>query len=515
MLLASTSGGALSFLLACAIPTPSPNVPAPPQQAVVRIGVPAPQVVEGGNPEAAQVGFRQAWRLVTTDGLTTLGPDGRPRPEIAESWTESSDGLSWTIRIRPNVFFHDGTRCNAEAVRAALESALNRPNLGEGYPGLLDIRGLRTQGDFTLIVELTRPSAFLVDDLNFQITKRSSDGGSIGTGPYYPLHVSDQEVTLTAHGQYYLAAPAIDQVVFRSYPTLRHAWASLLRNEIDAVSNVPGDAQEFLASDTLSTFSFRRHYAYVMALNSNRPQLKDPAVRRALNAAINREAILESVLRGGGRPAFSPIWPDHWAYDKAVAGYSYDPALAKATLASRTSSISRGRSVHLTFTCLVPEGYGIFERMALVLQRQLYDIGVDLQLEAVTLEDLELRLRSGEFDAALLDLLSGPSLSSVYPFWRSPGAKPGLNVFSYRNAAADRWLDQLRFVGDEASVRAATSQLQRVMIEDPPALFIAWSERTGAVSKRLNVPPSTGGDPLYALSKWRFADDSSPDDVKP
>ena len=92
----------------------------------------------------------------------------------------------------------------------------------------------------------------------------------------------------------------------------------------------------------------------------------------------------------------------------------------------------------------------------------------------------------------------------MYLFWRSPGEYSGLNVFGYKNRDVDKWLDMLRFAQDDATTRAAAGQLQRAMLDDPPGVFIAWSEQTRAVSRRINVQSTPKEDPFEVLWKWRF-----------
>jgi len=454
------------------------------------------------------VGFQQLWRLFVSEGLVARDVDGRPVPLIAESWRPSDDDLRWTIDLRPDLYFHDGTRCDAAAVRTVLESSLRRPEVTSLFPGLLDVQEVRTDGDLRVVVHLRRPSSFLLDDLNVQITKRLPDGSIVGTGPFYAVATSATEVRLRAHPRYWKGTPKIAEVVVRSVPTLRQAWASLLRSEIDVVSNVPADAEEFLRAGRVRTFRFQRHYAYVLAFNARRPELARTEVRRALNAAVDRDAIVADVLQGMGRPAYSPVWPEHWAYDGTVDQYTFDPSLVRATLtaAGLQPQDDAGPS-RLRFRCLVPSGHALFERLALVLQRQLYDVGVDLELEAVELAEMDGRLRAGHFDAALLDMVSAPTLSRVYQFWRSPGdLLDGLNLFGYHNADADRWLDGLRFATGDMATRLATGQLQRTLLEDPPAIFLAWSERARAIGERIDVQAAPGADPFQAIAEWEIAE---------
>ena len=471
----------------------------------VRIGVPE------SDSETGEIGFRQVWLPLTLETLTARGSDGRPQPRIAEEWSVSPDGLTWQIRLRPNVTFHDGEPFDATTAKRVLEAVLPRPGGPTLYPGLLDIDEIGTEDSRTLLIRLRRPSAFLIEDLDILLTKKGADGKAIGTGPYKPVSIGADEVLLQAHESYHLGPPRIRELVVKVYPTLRLAWASLLRGEIDVVWNVSADALEFIRrSDTVNTFSYPRHYAYVITFNSARPQLKPAGVRRALNAAVDRNALVQSVLKGRAEPADSPVWPKHWAYDQSVRGYSYDPSLAMATLDALGVKMreANGTTVpaRLRFKCIVPEGHAIHERLALLVQRQLYDVGVDMQLESRPMSEVDVLLRKGDFDAVIIDLASAPTFSRVYIFWHSPGAYQGPNIFGYRSGEADKWLDRLRHASDDASTRSAASQLQRVLMDDPPALFLAWSQQSRAISRRIVVPTEPGRNPFLDLFRWEIRD---------
>jgi peptide/nickel transport system substrate-binding protein len=499
-----TAGIVLSAgTIGCVRPAADSHAPTVPT-GTVRIGVAESETQSG------DVGFKQIWRLFTLEALTARGPDGRPQGRIAQSWDVSKDFLTWQIHLRPNVTFHDGTPLDAAAVKHSLEAVLARPNATALYPGMVEVRELSAAGPHTLVISLSRPSAFLIDDLDILLSKEAPnpDAPPIGTGPFKVVAQSATEVTLEAHEKYHLGPPAIREVVAKSYPTLRQAWSSLLRGEIDAMWNVSADALEFIESDNVDTFPVTRHYAHVIVFNSARPQLRPAGVRRALNAAIDRQALIQNVLKGRAQLADSPVWPNHWAQDNSVRGYSYDPSLAEATLDALGVELqpAGGATVpaRMRFKCIVPQGHAVHERLALMVQRQLYDVGVDMQLESRPLTEMDAMLRGGDFDAAILDLSSGPTFSRVYQFWRSRGEFQGLNIFGYKNTQADKWLDRLRFAQDDASTRMAASQLQRVLMEDPPALFLAWIQGARAVSRRIEVPAGPGRDPILELWRWRI-----------
>ena len=127
-------------------------------------------------------GIQQIVRLLSLEGLNVIGRDGRPQPRLAEGWTESPDGLSWTIRLRQNAVFHDGTPVDAPAVKASLGRTLSSP-ARDFSPGLLDIIAIETPRSDQVIVRLKARSAFLLDDLAVPISKRRSGTGGSAQAP--------------------------------------------------------------------------------------------------------------------------------------------------------------------------------------------------------------------------------------------------------------------------------------------------------------------------------------------
>jgi len=464
---------------------------------VVNLGV-----AETGSQEQ-DVGMQEVWRSFAYEGLTLMNSDGRPQPRLAVAWQASSDGLEWRIQLKRGVSWHDGSPLTSASAAESLQRMVASQRNSALRPGLYDIRAIAPEGNDTIVVKLARPAGFVLDDMEVRLQKPTQGQAPLGTGPFMPADVSSRRIVMKAHRGYHEGKPEIEELVITAHPTVRQAWADLLRGDLDALWNVPGDAVEFLNDKTIDTRSFPRRYVWTMAFNSTRSEFKNPVVRHALNSAVNRKRIIDTALNGHGRPATGPVWPDHWAYDQTAEPTSYDPALARAALATagyRTLPSEK----RLRFTCLVPEGFAGVERLALALQRELHDVGVDMQFESVPLSEVEKRMASHTFDAVLLDLVSGPSLARVYSFWRTAAEQPSMNVFGYSDAEADRALDKLRYSLNEATVRAATSQLQRALERNPPGLFIAWSERSRALSRRIEVPSVPGRDPFQPYWSWRI-----------
>jgi peptide/nickel transport system substrate-binding protein len=207
-------------------------------------------------------------------------------------------------------------------------------------------------------------------------------------------------------------------------------------------------------------------------------------------------------MSGRGRPADGPILPEHWAYSPPREPFVYDPAAAKARLDAagfREHKASAGTPARLSFTCLVFSEDNRFERLALLVQKQLADVGIDMKLVPLRQRELVTRLAKGDFDAFLFEM-AGRSLSWVYEFWHSKGAMINSGYHS-----ADATLESIRLATTDDEVRTGVARLTQLMHDDPPAVFIAWQTTSRAVSTRFDVGAEANRDVLANVWQWRPA----------
>ena len=468
--------GGLSVLAAARCTSkPAPSQSSAP--ATLRVGVGA------FAQQASQSGLRQFVGGLSIESLATPDDDGRLRPSLAESWSTAPDGLSVTVHIHPHAKFHDGTAVTGPVVAEALKKSLP-PLMGPAFEDVAQITGL---DDSTVRFDLRRRSQFVVEALDTNIQK----SGGIGTGPYVSGPTTATSAVLKANTDYYREQPAIDQITVTPYPTVRAAWADLLRGNLDMLSEVSIDALDSLqGSSNVALFSFVRHYQYTIFFGRHAPMLQSAEVRRELTAAIDRDEIVREALNGHGVASTGPVPPEHWAASK-TSRPAAQKQLAKL-LASR----------HLKFTCLVPAD-SVYERVALAVRRQLAAVSVDMQVDEVSQDQVVQAAENGNYDAILVDAVSGPTLFRSFRFWYSRSlAKPRPLV----SAAIDDALDQIRHAESEDGYRQGVSAFQQAIEIDPPALFLAWGERARAISRRFDVPaPEKGRDVLNSIRLWRPA----------
>ena len=444
---------------------------------------------------SAITGLRPIVQNLTEEGLVRIGDDGRVEPRLAEKVERTGDGLTVRLHLRPGIRFHDGSLASAPVMVGVLQTTLPQV-MG---PAFADVDRIAAHGDNTIEIKLKRASLMLEETLEMPIRKPNSP--SISTGPF-SLANPDSVEELRANANYYLGRPAVDRIVLTNYPTVRAAWADMLRSRVDMLYEVGGDALEFMQdARNVSVFSFTRPYQYVVFLNVRSPKLRSATLRRALNLAIDRNALVRDAFEGHGAPSVGPISPRHWALANGLPEFAFDPARAAKLLASGASSqgVAGGGTLH--FTCLVPPDY---ERVALVVKRQLESIGVVMDLQETSSDGAARAIGTQAFEAVIADVISGPSLFRTYGIWHSDNPR---HFSALGSPAMDATLDRIMHAGSEDAYRQAVGAFQEFVVNDPPAIYLAWGERARAVSRRFNVPAEPGRDVLTTLRLWKPSGD--------
>lgn len=419
---------------------------------------------------------------------------------MARSWTRSADGRDWTFTIPDHLQLHGGQEADATRIVALLQRALRLPLNIQSNPGLNDIQSIEPLDATRFVVRSRNPRLTLLDEL-VQLFIGEGDE-RFAPGPFRIERIDSSGFTASAFAGYFQGRSGVDRIEFRTFPSARNAWSALMRGEIDALYNVGREAAEFMERDaSVRVFPVLRPYAATVFLNVNAPRLKDKNVRVGLSRAINRRSIVAAAYRGRARVAEGPLRPEHWAVTPGIPVARHDLQSAIALL----SRSGPGKKERIRLRCLVTIAETQpFERIALLVQKQLFDAGVDVELELVSTRDFVGRLASGNFEAALFEYVA-TTPSWVRFFWHSP--EPGQPTWvRHGYSAADKELDAMQNAVDEGELKRAVAAVYRKMADDPPAIFIAFPEVTRAVSTRFEVPVEKGRDIMGGnMWLWRPA----------
>jgi len=271
----------------------------------------------------------------------------------------------------------------------------------------------------------------------------------------------------------------------------------MLRDRLDMLWEVSSEALDSMkASSTVSVFTYTRHYQHVVLFNTRSPALRSPLIRQALNLAIDRDAVVRNALRTHGVPSSTPVAPRYWALSQEPLQFRYDPQRAASILG--TAGHNRAA---LHFTCLVT-GDSVAERIALEVKQQLAAVGVDMAVEEAGRDEVQRPASNRDYEAAVGEVISGPTLLRPYLIWHSDSP---VNWGRFGSPSIDAALDRARAAESDGAYRQAVTNIQQVFLDDPPAIFLAWSVGTRAISKRFDVQNEDSRDVLSTVRFWKPA----------
>ena len=440
----------------------------------------------------AKGGVRGLVQILSAEPLVSVGWDGRPVFRLAESAAYSDEGRTLALHLRPKVKLHTG-----EALTAAIVRDLLAPQMLKRAE---DVSSVAARDDRTIVFTLKRPYALRPIDFGaFNVDDDARP--AVKTGPFKIVSLEPAPVLERFTG-YYLGVPLIERVEITQYPTHRAAWTAMLRGDVNFLHEVSRDAIDFLeAGGDIQAYRLLRPYTVPLVFNLRHPVLRRTDVRVAISEAIDRSEVVANGMRGHGEVAEGPFWPFHWAYSRGRYASPYNPEAAAVRLdaaglpASKRhpdQTVSRFR-----FTCLLPAGDTRFERIALVAQRQLYAVGIDMELRPLPQAEFISRITRGDFEAFIFEMLMGRTLEYPYRFWHSKGAQA---LSGY--AAADAALDRMTRAQNDDDIRMAVADVMRILRADPPAVFMAIPREARAAEKRFLIPYEADQDVFGAF--WQM-----------
>jgi len=434
--------------------------------------------------------------------LFKLSPDGKVEPHLAESSQLSADGRQLTIRLRRGIRFHDGTPFDAAAVKWNIDYFRNPDNRVPFRFLVSEVTGVDVVDATTARITTGRPFVPLLAHLTHDFIgmhspaaveraggMRPPDGAPygrapVGTGPYkFREWVRGDRIVLERNPDYWGPnKPALDQIVWRVIPDDGARVLALESGQIHVAVRVPPRDTSRLAINRAlrvdRTSSLRTIYA---AFNYQRRPFTDVRVRQAFNYAVNKRAIVQTILGGAARVSDAPISPGIVGY-APVMTYAYDVAKAKQLLAEA------GFPNGLNVTFHHPTGRYVQDAaVAAAVQAQLREAGINARLVtmewATYLQVTNRPVNQTDIEMFMLGwgTVTGDADYGLYSLFHSSQWAPGgSSRFFYKNDRVDGLLDQARAITDPARRAATYKQAMELIMQDAPWLFLhSESQITG------------------------------------
>lgn len=421
------------------------------------------------------------------DNLVQFAPDMTLRPDLATSWTAEPDGVTWTFELRTGVKFQDGTDFDADAVKFSFDRLVDPDNafLNAGlFSGLIDSVNVVDPSTVTIVTKtpfgpflnyLAHFSAGIVSPTAVEEYGDAFGLHPVGTGPYSVTKVdAGQSVTLTRYDGYWGTSPVSDEITFRSITDENTRVAAVQSGQVDIATGLPVQSIEDLESRDLDVLVIKGMQAQYMGINTARPGLSDPAVRQALNYAIDKSALTESLFFGANAPLDSPFTEGTFGYQAQSTDYAFDPDKARSLL--EQAGVTESNPLHLVLW--TPQGlYPQDTVVAQAIQSQLAEVNVTVEISVQQSSNYFSVLKAqSDYDLFLWAFV--PSTGDGYQTLQNnvlSNAEETPNYFNfmrYSSSQLDTLIGQIGSVTDQDQRAEDLAEAQQIIWEDAPYVFL-------------------------------------------
>ena len=458
-------------------------------------------------------------------GLVRPDEQLRPTPDLATSWTVSPDGRVYSFALRSGVHWHDGAPFTSRDVKFTFERILDPASGSLLWSDFSAIDSLTTPDSLTVQFFLKAPFGSFLTLLGYNCgiipehafrTESILDNTTfshrtpIGTGPFRVVSTEPgSSLTLEATPDYYGSKPLLRSIIFRIVPDASAQVAGLRAGELDLITLEPGSLAgvEHAPGIRVQQATVPQHY--FVAFNQRLPLFKPVNVRRALDLAVDRKAIIAGVLKDAADLPVGtiPVALTEWFAD-SLPRAGRDTAAALWLLAgegwrrSADGRLRNARGEPFGFSFLVDKGNPSREQAALAVQQDLAAIGIEARIQTMEFAALVRdHLQTGRYDALLIWWTTPPD-PDQYSYYATGQIN---NNVAYSNARADSLLGAGRAETDSTRRRAIYLAFQALEREDPPVLVLYYPREIQAMNARLAGVPGLGiRDALRHVEAFHF-----------
>ncbi len=436
------------------------------------------------------------------ESLVYLDDDYLPQPCLAESWETSANGKTWTFHIRPDVRFSDGTSLTARDIAASgnyiLEKARDENITDHGYYQNLKrfVKTFTAKDDSTLVVTADRPYFGLLYQMTFPVVPEASvrSDNPPGSGPYVitEFHAGDR-MWLSANSNWWKAQPQVREILFVLHSTPSAVVESYEFAQVEAAFTRSIAGAQHKTSAKSLTMSYRTNQLECLYMNNNSSELT-LEVRQAIRALIDKSKIISTAYMGLAVATNFPFYPGTWMYnDSLEASFTRDVEEAKRLLAEagwedvdgngvldRVDGNGDLKHLHLRFLYYEEPENDVREETANIITAALEEVGFEIALTPLNMNDLQKRARAGSYDLALIafamDVTPDPG------FMLMPDNVSAGNYCRYKSTKMDSLFKELRKQVSQEDYRQTLMSIQYQFYVDCPFVCLYW--RTGNVLSR-------------------------------
>ena len=434
------------------------------------------------------------------DGLITINDDYLPVGNLAESWSKSPNGKSWTFRLREDVLFSDGTPLTANDVVATANWIITRANNNTDDPGFYMnlkyfIDTISAEDEHTVLVKAERPYYGLLYAMTFPILPANAleSNNPPGTGAYMCTYFTPGAALVLENNPYwYMGQPQVTSIKFQMYGSAAEVITDYEYNRVDAVFTRSIASAQYKGGSTTLALDYRTNQLECLLMNHSAFPLNSKNTREAIRYLINVDYIAQQIYNGMVERTNTPFVAGSWMYNDNIGGYfKQDAAKAMALLDEDGWSDTnddgildkpndKGDSVKLEMTLQVYEEPDNDVRLetANYIKDTLEKYGFSIIIETVSYTKAAEKLAAGSFDLCLASYAMDPTPDAGFMLIAGNTG----NYCRYRSSDMTDLCSELRTKMTQPDYQYTLHAIQEQFAKDCP--FICMFYRSGTVLTR-------------------------------
>jgi ABC-type transport system substrate-binding protein len=426
-------------------------------------------------------------------------------PALATSWDISEDGLTYIFHLRKNVYFNKTkyftktVEFTADDVIFSLKRQFDKNNaynnMGKDFykywnaMNMSDIvKDIVKVDKYTVKFLLKKKNAPFIANLSMSFAsilsktfandllkigkKDDLNTLAVGTGPFYLVKwLKDDRIIYQRNENYWQGKPYLTRLIFKVIANSTIRAAELKTGSIhvmDSPNNA--DLKSLESHKNIKIVKQEALSVHYLALNLEKPPFNNIKVRKAINHAINRKAIVKTIYANQGTVAKNPIPPLQWGYNDDVKDYEYNPIKAKMLL--KEANLENGFETYIYISPYLP----IIKNLAVAMQSDLAKVGINLKIVSYNWNTFVQKISQGEHDMVIVDWTSDNGDPDNFLFTllsKSSAIKPAQNFAFWKNDMFNDLIEEAKITSNLEKRIELYKKAQMIFKKDAPWVTIA------------------------------------------
>ncbi|ACL74989.1 peptide ABC transporter substrate-binding protein [Ruminiclostridium cellulolyticum] len=444
------------------------------------------------------------------EGLYRLDEKQQPVPVLAERAVTSADGLKLTVTLKKGIKWHNGLPLQAGDVVFTINSIMDTKNSSVYAANLQNIASVTAGNNNSVVITLKKPDSMLLYSLTFPVIsmqyfnkEKLSDKNSkknlspVGTGPYtFVSYNAKNGVKFKANDDWWnkgnseVTTPYIQSLEIKIFENAGKATKVFQSRDVDVVTVDHSEFKKYINRTDISLKRYPGKNYEFLSLNVTKGPMANKNLRSALGGFIDKKKLIDTAVQGIAIPAELPLFPNSWINQLVNMEQYSDLKKAKQLMTqsgyvlSKNKYVSKANSRALSLKLIVNQDNTLRVNTADAIASQLVKNGINVEVEKLTWENVQKRIKSGAYDMALLgyQISTKPDLSFAYS---TDSIESGLNTAKYSNPAVDGYLQQILTQSDIEKQKSLYTKLLNTVLDERPYIGLYFISQGIMCSKNI------------------------------